>query len=174
MDQTSGFSADADLFRRVMARFATGVTVVAARWPDGQLHAMTANAFMSGSLAPPLVVISVGRTAQMHACLSQAERFSVSVLRHGQEEASNHFAGRGAANNASFGELAGLPVLDGAIAQIAARKWAVHECGDHDLFVGEVLALRAARGEPLLYYDRHYGGFRRNAEEPPDGVPPIL
>ena len=55
---------------------------------------MTANAFMSGSLAPPLVVVSVGKKARMHARLATARRFGISILDQAQEPASRHFAGQ--------------------------------------------------------------------------------
>ncbi len=166
--------AEADVFRSVMARFATGVTIVAANWPDGTLRAMTANAFMSGSLDPPFCVVSVARRAHMHACLESAGQFSVNLLGHGQEAYSNHFAGRPVAGlEASFVEIDGVPALADAIAQIACRKAAAHPCGDHTLFIGEVRALRSRRGEPLVYYDGQYGSFRKSAAELAEDVPPI-
>lgn len=173
MDETSSKNVDSDAFRQVMGRFASGVTVVAARWPGGALHAMTANAFLSASLRPPLCVVSVAHGARMHACLTAADAFSISVLGRGQEEISNHFAGRSEkGRDAAFEETGDVPVLDGAIAQVVARKWAVHGCGDHDLFVGEVTALRSREGDPLLYYDRQYGGFSP-AEAASEDIPPV-
>jgi flavin reductase (DIM6/NTAB) family NADH-FMN oxidoreductase RutF len=76
-----------------MSRFATGVTVITVREGD-HVRGMTANAFMSGSLEPPLLVVSVAKRARMHACLLAAERFGVNILAEKQEEVSEHFAGR--------------------------------------------------------------------------------
>ena len=167
-------NTDADVFRSVMGRFATGVTLVAAKWPDGSLRAMTANAFMSGSLDPPLCVISVARRAHMHACLEAAGGFSVSVLGRGQETYSNHFAGRTVEGlDASFVEIDGVPALADAIAQIFCRKAAAQACGDHTLFIGEIRALRSRRGDPLVYYNGQYGSFRKSAAELAEDVPPI-
>ncbi|MCP4384248.1 MAG: flavin reductase family protein [Hyphomicrobiales bacterium] len=79
-------------FRRVMSRFATGVTVITVA-ADGEPQGMTANAFMSGSLDPPLGVVSVARRARMHGYLSNATRFAVNILAAEQTDLANHFAG---------------------------------------------------------------------------------
>src|SRR5271154_4383640 len=81
------------LFRRVMASFVTGVTVITTQ-TRGEVRGMTANAFMSGSLDPPLCVISVGTKARMHAHLMEAGHFGVNILARGQESLIDHFAGR--------------------------------------------------------------------------------
>jgi flavin reductase (DIM6/NTAB) family NADH-FMN oxidoreductase RutF len=165
---------DASLFRSVMARFATGVTLIAARCPDGSVRAMTANAFMSGSLEPPLCVICVAREAHLHACLEVARDFSVSLLGRGQEAYSNHFAGRAVEGLApSFVDIDGVPVLSDAIAHIVCAKRAAHECGDHTLFIGEIRVLGSRRGEPLVYYDGKYGSFRKSDADDAEDVPPI-
>src|ERR1700694_1724072 len=80
-------------FRRVMGSFATGVTVILAE-VRGETRGMTANAFMSGSLDPPLCVVSIAKRAHMHGHLAAAQRFSVNVLAAGQEDFATHFAGR--------------------------------------------------------------------------------
>ena len=162
---------DDRVFRRALGRFATGVivlTVGSRRMP----HAMTANAFMSGSLHPPLVVVSVGRTARMHARLAGARRFGVSILGHGQEPASRHFAGQAVSGFApAFADLAGVPVLAQAAAVLAARIKHRYACGDHTLFVCEVetLAVNDA-APPLLYYEGRYGMLRA-AREPVGRIP---
>ena len=86
-------SIDASLFRRVMGRFASGVTVITAEYA-GDVRGMTANAFMSGSLNPPLLLVSVAKHASMHAHLLAAGRFAVNILCAGQHEIANHFCGR--------------------------------------------------------------------------------
>jgi len=102
---------DNRFFRGALCRFTTGV-IVLSTGPRRTPHAMTANAFMSGSLEPPLVVVSVGRKARMHARLRTARRFGVSILAEAQEPASRHFAGQAVPGfTPAFGELAGVPVL---------------------------------------------------------------
>ena len=80
-------------FRRTLGMFATGVTIITTLTGD-QVHGMTANAFMSVSLAPPLVVISVDRRAKMHQLLYEGRRYGINVLADDQRLLSDHFAGR--------------------------------------------------------------------------------
>jgi len=135
-----------DLFRQVMASFVTGVTVVTTQ-VRGEIRGMTANAFMSGSLDPPLCVISVGMTARMHAFLLEAGHFGVSILARGQESLIGHFAGRPIEGLDVKYEYSGAtPLLAHAHATLAARVVARHACGDHSLFVGQIFALRHTGG----------------------------
>ena len=144
-------------FRGALGRFITGVIVLTAG-PARAPHAMTANAFMSGSLEPPLVVVSVGRKARMHDRLATGRRFGVSILDDGQETASRHFAGQPQDRFAPrFRSLAGVPVLTRASVAMAARIVHRYECGDHTLFVGEVQALAIDEAAPpLVYYNGRY------------------
>lgn len=174
MDHPADNWIDPALFRSVMGRFASGVTLIAARWPDGGIRAMTASAFMSGSLEPPLCIVSVAKRAHMHACLLQADGFSVNILAHGQEALSTHFAGRPVAGlNVRFDDADGVPVLPEALARIVNRKAAVHDCGDHSLFVGAIATMDNRDGEPLLYHAGRYGLFRGFPPEGEEQVPPI-
>jgi len=135
-----------DLFRRVMASFATGVTVITTQ-VRGEIRGMTANAFMSGSLDPPLCVISVGTKARMHAFLMEAGHFGVNILARGQEALIGHFAGRPVEGIDPEYEYAGAtPLFTHANATIAAEVMAQHPCGDHSLFIGRIVALRHDEG----------------------------
>jgi flavin reductase (DIM6/NTAB) family NADH-FMN oxidoreductase RutF len=80
-------------FRRTLGMFATGVTVLTTRTQE-QVHGMTANAFMSVSLRPPLVLVSVDRRARMSNLLHEGTRFGVNVLAADQAALSDHFARR--------------------------------------------------------------------------------
>ena len=120
---------------------------------------MTANAFMSGSLEPPLVVVSVGRKSRMHGRLAGARRFGISILGQALEPASRHFAGQAVSGfTPAFGELAGVPVLAHAAVVLTVRIEHRYGCGDHTLFVGEVedLAVNEA-APPLVFYEGRYG-----------------
>ena len=141
------------LFRRVMASFVTGVTVITTQ-VRGEVRGMTANAFMSGSLEPPLCVISVGKKARMHAFLLEAGHFGVNVLARGQELLIGHFAGRPVEGLDPKYEYAGdTPVFAHANATIAATVTARHDCGDHTLFVGHIFALRHSDGlSPIVLH----------------------
>jgi len=149
---------DAREFRNAMGQFATGVIVVSTE-VDGQAHAMTANAFMSGSLQPPLILVSVAHSARMHERIIASERFAVSVLGAEQQGISNHFAGRpdGVAIP-DFDRLDGLPVIAGAMVQVATTLQHHYPCGDHTLFVGRVSGLqqRQPSEHPLLFQAGRY------------------
>jgi flavin reductase len=156
---------DTNLFRRVMGRFATGVTVITAD-VLGSVRGMTANAFMSGSLAPPLCLVSIAVNAHMHAHLITAGRFGVSILAKGQEELSLHFAGHVRDHlTVEFERVAMVPVLKGASAMIAAETQTRHDCGDHTLFVGRITYLRESDGAPLVYCSGKYGAFVPSNEQ---------
>lgn len=142
-----------------MGQFASGVTVVTTA-VDGTMRGMTANAFMSGSLAPPLCVISVAKRARMHGVLREARRFVVNVLSTDQSALAVHFAGQ-PEKEADFQVdwLDGLPVLDGTVATMAADTVAEHDCGDHSLFVGQLFHMSAEPDRPPLVY--HQSRFTR-------------
>jgi flavin reductase len=160
------------VFRAALGRFATGV-IVLSTGPRPRPHAMTANAFMSGSLEPPLVVVSVGKKARMHDRLGTARRFGISILDQAQEAASRHFAGQAVASFApAFGQLAGVPVLADAAVVIAARIRHRYGCGDHTLYVGEVERLLVKEASPpLLYYAGRYATVEAAREAPGQTYP---
>ena len=142
VDDPQGAAVTDERFRRVMASFATGVTVITTQL-RGELRGMTANAFMSGSLEPPLCVVSVGLKARMHAFLLEAGHFGVNILARGQEFLIGHFSGRPVESmNLKYEYVDGTPLLVDAHATIAAKVVARHPCGDHSLFVGRIFALR--------------------------------
>ena len=142
VDDPQGAAVTDERFRRVMASFATGVTVITTQ-VRGELRGMTANAFMSGSLEPPLCVVSVGLKARMHAFLLEAGHFGVNILARGQESLIGHFSGRPVEGmNLKYEYIDGTPLLVDAHATIAAKVVARHPCGDHSLFVGRIFALR--------------------------------
>jgi flavin reductase (DIM6/NTAB) family NADH-FMN oxidoreductase RutF len=160
-------SIDPARFREVMGRFATGVTVVAASAGD-ETRGMTANAFMSGSLNPPLCIVSVAKRAHMHDHLIAAGTFSVNILAAGQESVAMHFAGRPLPGfDVAFGELGGCPTIAGASAVIAAVVEATHDCGDHTIFIGHIGAMVADHRPPLLYHDGRFAALVPLREETP-------
>jgi flavin reductase (DIM6/NTAB) family NADH-FMN oxidoreductase RutF len=144
-------------FRNAMGQFATGVVVISTEI-DGEPHAMTANAFMSGSLEPPLVLVSVAHTARMHDKIGRAGAFGISVLAHAQDSVSQHFAGKPSEAYAPvFERVGGLPVIEGASVRLAAELRHAYPCGDHTLFVGEVRELATDASAPLLFHAGRYG-----------------
>jgi flavin reductase (DIM6/NTAB) family NADH-FMN oxidoreductase RutF len=144
-------------FRRTLGRFATGVTVITIPVGD-QVHGMTANAFMSVSLRPPLVLISVDKRARMHRLLRVGMRFGVSVLSSEQDALSDHFAGRvrEVPPLYRFESVHETPLVDGALAHVVAQVVRSYWGGDHSLFLGQVEYARYGEGRPLLFHAGQY------------------
>lgn len=158
-------AVDFTLFRRVMSRFTTGVTVITAE-AGGRVRGMTANAFMSGSLTPPLCLISIAAKARMHGHVCAAGRFGVSILAEGQEALGTHFAGRSVDQvNVEFERVCEVPLLKHASAVIAAEIEARHDCGDHTLFVGRIVHMHDHGRAPLVYHGGRYGAFVSSAQQ---------
>ena len=149
---------DPMLQRQIMGRFATGVTVVTTRYGD-QISGMTANAVMSLSLDPPLIVVSVDRESNMHGHLTQGQCYAINVLRQDQEEISRRFAKPGPKDFSGI-ELAvaetGAPIFVDALAYVDCRVVEVAAAGDHDMFIGEPIAGETYDGQPLIFYSGQY------------------
>jgi flavin reductase (DIM6/NTAB) family NADH-FMN oxidoreductase RutF len=145
--------------RDTLGLFATGVTVITICDPStGEPRGMTANAFMSVSLEPPLVVVAVRVGAHMHDGIRRARAYGVSVLSEGMERDARRFAGQPVAVHEPLPAFAvhdRVPVLAGALAWLVARVAGTHAAGDHTLYVGEITDLSVAgQGDaaPLAFY----------------------
>jgi flavin reductase (DIM6/NTAB) family NADH-FMN oxidoreductase RutF len=157
--KAAAVEAAARELRQVMGRFATGVTVVSTTHRD-TIHGMTANAFLSVSLRPPLVLVSLGR-CRMSEMLPRTGRYGVSVLASDQEHFAAHFAGqRVSPVDPKFVWHEELPLLEGALAHVGCRVVDVHTAGDHVLWIGEVEHLHHREGEPLLFFSGRFGTLR--------------
>ncbi|WP_238413013.1 flavin reductase family protein [Saccharothrix deserti] len=151
--------------RTAMARFASGVTVLTVA--GKRVHGMTANAFSSVSLDPPLVLCCVAHSAVMHDAVVEAGHFAVSIAAAGQQAVASHFADKARPDGlAQFegigwapGPHTGAPLLTGAVAWLECALVESHVAGDHTIFIGAVLQSTCGPDrEPLLYFD---GGYRR-------------
>ena len=143
-------------FRRVMAHFATGVTVVASRGETGNPAGLTVNAFCSVSLDPPLVLICLHKDAHAHDTLLAAGHFGVSVLTTRMEEVAVRFS-RGDPEQRFKGlevvdGALGSPLIGGALAWLECRITEVLPGGDHSIVLGEVVDCGVGEGEPLLFF----------------------
>ncbi|MCL6599718.1 MAG: flavin reductase family protein [Alicyclobacillus macrosporangiidus] len=153
-------SMDPQAFRRAMGMFATGVTVLATE-VEGNIHGMTANAFSSLSLDPPLILVCLNRGTKMEGLLKHRAKFSVNMLSRDQEALSRHFAG-GHGNQHTpefrFTAFAGVPQLEGCLCTVACEVYDVLEGGDHVIVLGRVFGLDTASGEtePLLFWKGKY------------------
>jgi flavin reductase (DIM6/NTAB) family NADH-FMN oxidoreductase RutF len=141
-----------------MGRFATGVTVVNTR--VGEIaSAMTPNAILSLSLDPPLILISVQKGSQMHGLLRRSDCFAANILRASQQHLSRRFAKQGPKDMTALETTeasTGAPILVDALAFADCRIRQVIAGGDHDIFIGEMLAGQASEGDPLLFYSGNY------------------
>jgi len=160
-------SLDSRNLRSTLGLFATGVTVIATG-TDGDVHAMTANAFSSLSLDPPLVVFCPSKTAKMVDALEKTRNFTINILRDDQDALSSFFAGMWKTPVPpafKFSTWEGRPRLEGCIASFACTLEHLLDGGDHWIVVARVLALHQDPEPrlPLLFYS---GRYRQLAPEP--------
>lgn len=151
-------------FRNAMGKFATGVNVITTEI-DGDVHGMTANAFMSVSLDPKLVVISIGENASMLEKIRKSNKYAVNILSNDQKELSMIFAGQiKEERHVDFEWLADLPVIKGASTQISCEVVNEYVEGDHILFIGKVIDLKLEDcSDPLLFYKGKYTALEKTS-----------
>lgn len=161
MDQSltnnSANVVDPKLLRASMGLFATGVTVI-TYLADGKPAGMTANAFMSVSLEPPLVLVSVRASSRFNQSVSHGVRYGINFLAESQRTLSAHFGGRPMEGmEAPFIWQRDTPLLDGSLVHIVSRTVDVHPAGDHILYIGEVEYVRfGEHSRPLVFYSGKY------------------
>ncbi len=145
--------------RNALGRFATGVTIVTCVDASGERVGLTANSFNALSLDPPLVLWSLRRQSPSLPAFESATHWAVNVLAETQVELSRRFASS-VADKFEPGPwtagLGGAPVLAGAAAVFECERFAVHDGGDHRLFVGRVRRLADGALAPLLFHSGHY------------------
>lgn len=130
---------------------------------------MTANAFVSVSLNPPLVLVSLDNRSYMHRILPAAGRYGVSVLAEDQERLSDHFAGRTVEGiHIRFASRNGIPLLEGSVAYFVVEVLDAHPAGDHTLYVGLVEHFESRDEKPLLFFG---GRYRQLREKVPPSWP---
>jgi flavin reductase (DIM6/NTAB) family NADH-FMN oxidoreductase RutF len=159
---------DQHAFRGALGRFASGVTVVSTV-QDGVDHAMTASAFTSVSLDPPLVLVCSHKTSRFHEAVLQSGIWGVSILAEEGIEESAWFAHRGRPLGDQMQGIAfhrgesGVALLDQSLSWLECTTTSVTDGGDHTILVGAVTraAVRDDVDDPLLYYRSHYGTIVR-------------
>lgn len=159
---------DADKFRQALSHFASGVTVVSARRADGAPIGVTVSAFCSVSLRPPLILVCLDHATLDLAAYAEGTHFGVSVLADDQQAVSDAFAYPGPVppfekTPHKIGET-GVPLIDGAVATLQCRRFAVHAAGDHVIVIGEVEAATWRDAPPLLYAGGAYRGLAPTPE----------
>jgi flavin reductase (DIM6/NTAB) family NADH-FMN oxidoreductase RutF len=158
--------------RSTLGMFTTGVTVITTLKGE-QVHGMTANAFMSVSLDPPLVLVSIDRRTKMCGLLYEGSHYGVSVLCETQSALSDRFAGRAGegVSEPRFDLVRETPLVDGALAHFVARVERSYWGGDHSLFLGRVEYARQHPGTPLLFHGGRYERLGNSASQ--DVRPPV-
>jgi 3-hydroxy-9,10-secoandrosta-1,3,5(10)-triene-9,17-dione monooxygenase reductase component len=152
-------------FRDALAHFASGVTVITAQSENGPVG-VTASAFTSVSLEPPLVLVCLARSASAQRSVLAADAFGVSVLAEPQAWIADSFARKGVDRFQGVPlrpiPHSDLPLLEGALVHLECKRYATHEAGDHYIVVGEVRHSAMARepaARPLVHYHRRFGTF---------------
>jgi flavin reductase (DIM6/NTAB) family NADH-FMN oxidoreductase RutF len=151
---------DSRTFRTTMGSFATGVTVVSTHHA-GKIHAMTANAFISVSLEPPLVLVSIGQKARMHSMLVLGMPLGISILGEHQRALSDHFAGRASNAAPTWNWEDDTPLLGQAVGHVAGRVVALHPAGDHSLVIAHVTYVANSDHLPLVFHNGQYTALQQ-------------
>lgn len=154
--QIEGQEVDDRLFRNAMGSFATGVTVITTEI-DGNIHGMTANAFMSISLNPKLIAISIGERARMLQHINDSKQFAINILASNQINESKQFSGQlNLEHEVTFASYQGLPILQNALSVITCNLHSHFEVGDHTIFIGQVTGVKLEQYDPLIYSQGKY------------------
>src|SRR5208282_2756702 len=162
-------SLSATEFRKAMGCFATGVTILTLDL-ESEVHGMTANAFASVSLDPPLVLVCVDHSTRTHAHLYARKRFGINVLGEDQRAISEYYARAERTHENAEAEAGarfdrtkhGTPILYGSLAYLECRLHSAEVAGDHTIFIAEVEDVVVREGDPLLFFR---GKYRKVGED---------
>jgi len=150
--------------KEAMSKFATGITVVTSLEDGGKPHGMTANAFTSVSLDPPLILICIAHARNTYRYVKKQEIFGINILAGDQKSLAEYWS-----INASERTMDipvswtftghGVPVIDGCVCFLGCRVAGAHDYGDHTIFVGHVEDIQIHPGSPLIFFDRKILSF---------------
>ncbi len=158
---------DKNALRNAFGAFATGVTVVTTRQPDGTPRGFTANSFTSVSLDPPLLLICIAKSAHSCDVFVAAEHFAINVLSEDQKGIAGLFASR---NPDKFdiadwrSGTADVPLLNGSMASFTCSQERLVDAGDHIILIGRIVDFVTEDGPPLGYFQGNY--FSIGLEQP--------
>ena len=161
MTAPSRVGVEPETYRLAMRQFAAGVTVVTTMDSGGSWFGFTASSFIPVSMAPPLVLVCIDRSAMSFDIFDSCSHFVVSILGDRHREVAERFSRR-LADKFGGGHVIttpdGLPAVDGALSVFECESTGRHAAGDHMILIGRVYRLQTAPGHPMVYFDR---GFRR-------------
>jgi flavin reductase (DIM6/NTAB) family NADH-FMN oxidoreductase RutF len=150
---------DPKRFRSVMATFPTGVAIIGTAW-DGELFGATINSLTSVSLAPCMLLFCTNEGSATGAAIRKRGLFSVNILGAHQSDLSVRFTGKQGSRSEDIAiafSADGLPLLEGAAAQLCCSVATIHKAGDHDIILGEVLSGEENLCSPLIFHKGAYG-----------------
>ena len=145
--------------RSAFGAFATGVTVITTRQPDGTPRGFTANSFTSVSLDPPLLLVCLAKSAHSAEVFAQAPHFAVNILAEDQKAVSGLFASRAPDKFAQCAWTPGhgdVPLIDGSLAQFACANHQLVDAGDHLILIGRIEDVATSEGQPPGYFRGNY------------------
>lgn len=150
---------DSKEFRQLLGHFAAGVTIITTIGRDGKPYGLTATAFCSVSLDPPLVLMCVDKKAESHPHFEPSGSFAVNFLTQEQIDLSNRFARSGGEKFQDIdwqrGAL-GMPLLPRSLARLECAITQSIDAGDHTVFIGRVEAGSLGGGDPLMHFNGAY------------------
>ena len=160
-----------ELFREAWRKFATGVSILTTRQPNGETYATTANSVASVSLDPLLVLVSVGTSGTTHANIVRERRFGINILRHDQAAVARHYATSAPEERERLPQPHrqspnGTTLLDDALACMDCRVVQEIVAGDHTIFIAEVEHIEVNEGAPLVFYEGQYATLVEREKEP--------
>lgn len=166
---------DRERYRSLAGSFPTGVTIITTRGEDGAPKGLTTQSFIGLSTEPPLVLVSIDKTARTLPAIQHAGAFVVNFLRAGAEDVSTKFASKA---DDKFSAVAwrpsdlaaGAPILhDACVAYAECVVEQALEAGDHWVFIARVEGGEVIGGAPLMYYRRTYAGWPEERPAPAVG-----
>jgi flavin reductase (DIM6/NTAB) family NADH-FMN oxidoreductase RutF len=151
---------NSEKFKKALSHFATGVTVVTSSTAQGLPVGLTANAFTSVSLDPPMILVCLDNKTGCIKAFSEGKRFAVNILRENQQALSDMFAGpqKYKFKNQTYDTWeSDCPILSGCLVNLECLRVNVFEAGDHIILLGKVERIEHSdSGRPLLYYKSSY------------------
>jgi len=162
---------DKKRLRNLLGRFVTGVTVIGVDSGTGVQAGMTANAFTSVSLDPPLLLICVRNESSILPLLRLRRQFSVNILGTHQLPISNYYGGAKKGKPPVWSTLDGIPILPGSLASFGCSVWAEYPGGDHIIVIGKIENVRSEThpSPALMYAKGKYTDMNLTWVEPPKG-----
>jgi flavin reductase (DIM6/NTAB) family NADH-FMN oxidoreductase RutF len=170
-DSAEARALTAEKFRMAMGSFAAGVTIVTTMDSSQRPHALTATAFSSVSLNPPLCLVCIDRRARTYRSVIRSGCFAVNILSAEQRSLSAHFASPIVEKFETIpwriGEMTGCPIIEGALAWMECSVAEIYSGGDHDIFLGRVASVQVHDGTPLVYFRGSYSSLPPAPDEEP-------